>query len=113
MNRYSCFVPVFALAALAAAAPPAHAAEARLDAQCQPHLSPLQHRLLQKAAEGPDRLRQFVWMTRGIYGLNIEEEWSRAYVEVQHAVSECQLSNATTAAAEAGATPALAARSPF
>ena len=112
MNRY-CFVPAFALAALAAATPPAQAADVRLDAQCQPHLSLLQHRLLQKAAEGPDRLRQFVWMTRGIYGLNIEEEWSRAYVEVQHAVSECQLSNATTAAAEAGAAPALAARSPL
>jgi hypothetical protein len=99
------FVSVSALLALAAAAPAARADDVRVDAQCQPRLSRLQHRLLDKAAQDPDVLRQFVWMTRGIYGLNMQEEWNRAYVEVERAVSECRRLNAITAQTPVAAAP--------
>ncbi len=60
--------------------------EARLDRSCTPPLSELQTRLLQKWAEGPDSLRNFVYIRRQILQLDIYEtmSWAEA-VSAAHA----------------------------
>lgn len=35
-------------------------------------MTPLQRRIVAKAAQGPDTLRDFIWDTRGIYALEME-----------------------------------------
>src|SRR5690349_14818011 len=45
---------------------PVIAQEARLDRDCTPHLTQMQQRLFQKAEEGPDALRNFIFIRRAI-----------------------------------------------
>jgi hypothetical protein len=35
-------------------------------------MTPLQRRIVAKAAQGPDALRDFIWNTRGVYQLDME-----------------------------------------
>ncbi len=66
----------FVLAAFVSGA--AMARDAAVDAACEPHLSPLQQRIYQKANAGPAALRDFIYIRRGILQLDIYEtaEWA-------------------------------------
>jgi hypothetical protein len=62
---------VFVLAALASGA--AMAQNTSFSAGCGPQLTRLQERLYQKAGEGPDALRDFMFIRRGILQLDVSE----------------------------------------
>ena len=66
---------IFVLAALTSGAAMAQNASS---ATCGPQLTHLQERLYQKAGEGPDALRQFMFIRRGILQLDIAEtgDWA-------------------------------------
>ena len=81
MNR-TAFAWMSLAASLCIAPLPAHAQDARLaaataitNAECAgaADLSPLQRRVVEKAAQGIVPLRQFVWRTRAIYQLDTIE----------------------------------------
>jgi len=67
---------IFALAALTSGA--AMAQNASSSATCGPQFSGLQERLYQKAGEGPDALRDFIFIRRGILQLDVYETASWA-----------------------------------
>src|SRR5580765_823269 len=58
---------------LALAAHPVMAQEARLDKDCIPQLTNAQQRLYQKANEGPDALRDFIFIRRAILQVDTYE----------------------------------------
>jgi hypothetical protein len=66
---------VFVLAALASGAV---MAQNTSSTACAPQLTHLQERLYQKAGEGPDALRDFVFIRRGILQLDVSEtaDWA-------------------------------------
>jgi hypothetical protein len=69
-----------------AAPPPQRLAQAASTAErnCTPgRESFLQRRVLEKAEQGPAALRQYIFITRSLYGLNMDE--SMAFVERVHA----------------------------
>jgi hypothetical protein len=47
--------------------------------KCAPQMSSLEHRLYQKTGEGPDALRNFIFIRRGIYQLDMidVQGWAR------------------------------------
>jgi hypothetical protein len=47
-------------------------------ATCGPQLTPMQERLYQKAGEGPDALRDFMFIRRGMLQLDVHETASWA-----------------------------------
>jgi hypothetical protein len=55
----------------------ASSGETALDAQCAPRLTPLQQRIYDRAGAGPDALRQFLWIRRGILQLDIYDTAAR------------------------------------
>ncbi|HEY2559937.1 MAG TPA: hypothetical protein VGI48_09550 [Caldimonas sp.] len=61
----------FAFATLAAE--PVMAQDTTLDANCVPQLTRLQQRLYQKANDGPDSLRQFIFIRRAILQVDVYE----------------------------------------
>jgi hypothetical protein len=67
---------VFVLSTLASGA--ALAQDAGFGATCGPQLTHLQERLYQKAGEGPDALRDFMFIRRGILQLDVTEtaDWA-------------------------------------
>jgi hypothetical protein len=67
---------IFVLAALASGA--AMAQNTSLGTSCAPQLTHLQERLYQKAGEGPDALRDFMFIRRGILQLDVSEtaDWA-------------------------------------
>ena len=64
---------LFLVAPIMLATSVAGAQEVRVDANCVPQMTRLEARLYQKASEGPDALRDFIWIRRGIYQLDIME----------------------------------------
>jgi hypothetical protein len=82
----------------ALAAQPAMAQEAKLDRECTPHLTSIQQRLYQKASEGPDALRNFIFIRRAILQVDTYETavWaaslSRAHAACMKKVSDTQTS---------------------
>jgi hypothetical protein len=44
-----------------------------VDASCTPQVTPLEARLVQKAEQGPDALRQFIFIRRGMLTLDMRE----------------------------------------
>lgn len=72
--RRAAFILALPLATAAAAG------ESALDAQCTPQLSPLEQRIYDRAGAGPDALRQFLWIRRGILQLDIQDTaaWAEA-----------------------------------
>ena len=69
------------------AAGPAMAQKMTLDASCAPQLKGLQQRLYQKGNQGGDALRQFMFIRRSVYQLDIADtgEWVNALNEERHA----------------------------
>lgn len=68
-----CHVAAYAALLLALAAHPVMAQEAGLDRDCAPKLTTMQQRLYQKASEGPDALRNFIFIRRAILQVDIYE----------------------------------------
>jgi hypothetical protein len=66
----SSFLRLFVASSIAATASVAMAQGASAD-KCAPQMSSLEHRLYQKTGEGPDALRNFIFIRRGIYQLNM------------------------------------------
>jgi hypothetical protein len=58
------------------------------DANCAPKLTRMEQRLYQKANEGPDALRRFIWIRRGILQLDIADTGAWAG-EVNTARANC------------------------
>ena len=74
MKSFTChsfLIRSMAVAALAGSACAAMAQES--GATCEPTLSPLQQRLLQRADEGPATLRNFIFSRRAILQLDTNE----------------------------------------
>ena len=84
------------LAALASGA--VLAQDAKLDADCAPQLTHLQQRLYQRANEGPDVLRNFMFIRRGILQLDIHDTgvWANSVNEAR-AVCMMKLAQAVPA----------------
>lgn len=70
---FACHVAGYAAFVLALAAHPVMAQEARLDSNCVPHLTHVQQRLYQKADEGSDALRNFIFIRRAILQVDTYE----------------------------------------
>jgi len=77
-TRFAVIPLAIMLAARSAGTVKAQATQ--LDASCTPKMTPLQQRLYQKGNEGPGVLRNFIFIRRGIYQLDIFEtaEWVNA-----------------------------------
>ena len=60
-------------ASLLLAAATAHAGPVSVDPSCNPRITQLEARLVQKAAQGPDVFRNFVVMRRDIWQLDVRE----------------------------------------
>lgn len=77
MKNASMFLPRAlrgaAFAFIASVSGVAMAQTATFDADCVPQLSGVQQRLYAKAGEGPDALREFMFIRRGILQLDIYE----------------------------------------
>lgn len=77
MKNVSMFLPRAArgaaFALVASVSGVAMAQTASFDAECVPQLSGVQQRLYAKAGEGPDALRGFMFIRRGILQLDIYE----------------------------------------
>ena len=58
----------------------ASAGATTFDAQCTPQLAPLEQRIYDRVGAGPDALRQFLWIRRGILQLEIHDTaaWAEA-----------------------------------
>jgi hypothetical protein len=80
--------PKLLAAATLLAAGAAWAGPVTVDASCNPQISPLDARLVQKAAEGPDSFRTFIFIRRGIYGLDVQDSADRVQ-EIQAARNAC------------------------
>ncbi len=90
-SRLAAFV--LALAAAGGAA----AKNVEFDANCAPRLANLEQRLYQKTNEGPDALRRFVWIRRGIFQLDAFDIGTWA-AEVNTARANCLRERALTLA---------------
>ena len=90
---------LLAAATLFAASAP-WASPVTVDASCKPYVTNLEARLVQKAAEGPDNFRNFLFMRRGIYGLDIGEAADRVRA-IEAARGACVKSAAARATPEA------------
>ena len=88
--------PKLLAAATLLAAGAAWAGPVTVDASCKPLISPLDVRLVQKAAEGPDSFRNFIYIRRGIYGLDVEDSANRVR-EIEAARNACTKTAAATA----------------
>jgi hypothetical protein len=77
----------------------AMAQDAQLDANCVPHLSRQQQRLYEKSDEGPDALRQFIFIRRAILQVDTYETatWAESLNEARGACMRTR-----SAAASAG-----------
>jgi hypothetical protein len=73
----STFLRFIVFSTVAATAGVAMAQSAPAD-KCVPQMSRLEQRLYQKAGEGPDALRQFIFIRRGIYQLDMNDVQSWA-----------------------------------
>src|SRR4030095_14903315 len=89
-------VPKLLAAATLFAASAPWASPVTVDASCKPYVTNLEARLVQKAAEGPDNFRNFIFIRRGIYGLDMRESADRVR-EIEAARHAC-LKLASTAA---------------
>lgn len=92
--------PKLLAAATLLAAGAAWAGPVSVDASCKPQVSSFEARLVQKAAEGPDNFRNFLFMRRGIYGLDIGEAADRVRA-IEAARGACVKSAAAPATPEA------------
>src|SRR5436190_16036944 len=73
-NRlFLCQIARYAALVSAFAAQPLMAQEARVDKDCVPQMTQLQQRLYQKAVEGPDALRSFIFIRRAILQVDTYE----------------------------------------
>jgi hypothetical protein len=68
-----CQIARYAALVLALAAHPVIAQEAELDRDCAPQLTTMQQRLYQKPSEGPDALRNFIFIRRAILQVDTYE----------------------------------------
>jgi hypothetical protein len=86
---------LFALAALSSGAA---MAQTTSSTTCGPQLTHLQERLYQKAGEGPEALREFMFIRRGILQLDVSEtaDWAGA---VSQARATCMKQSAQAEAA--------------
>ncbi len=91
-SRCAAFVLAFVLSAAASAQ------GVTLDAGCNPQMSRMQQRLLQKSEEGPDSLRDFVFIRRGMLQLDVFDTgvWAQS---VSAARAACMKRPAPVAAA--------------
>jgi hypothetical protein len=73
----STFLRLIVFSTIAATAGVAMAQSASAD-KCVPQMSRLEQRLYQKAGEGPDALRDFIFIRRGIFQLDMSdvERWT-------------------------------------
>jgi len=67
-RNISNFLRLFVASSIAATASVAMAQGAQAD-KCAPRMTSLEQRLYQKTGEGPDALRDFIFIRRGIYQL--------------------------------------------
>lgn len=70
---FLCHIARYAALALAIAGTPVMAQEAGIDASCTPQLTHTQQRLYQKASEGTDALRNFIFIRRAILQVDTYE----------------------------------------
>lgn len=73
VRLFQCQVARHAALVLALVAHPVMAQEARLDRDCTPQLTQVQERLYQKVSEGPDALRDFIFIRRAILQVDTYE----------------------------------------
>jgi len=60
-----------------------------VDATCAPQVTQFEARLVQKAAQGPDALRQFIFIRRSMFTLDMREVADRVHA-IEDARSACQ-----------------------
>ena len=60
-----------------------------VDATCTPQITPLETRLVQKASQGPDALRQFIFIRRSMLTLDMREVADRVRA-IEDARGTCQ-----------------------
>ena len=60
-----------------------------VDATCTPQVTGLEARLVQKAEQGPDALRQFIFIRRSLYTLDMREVADRVRA-IEDARGACQ-----------------------
>ncbi len=89
---------IIVASAIAATAGAALAQSALAD-KCMPQMSGLQQRLYAKSSEGPDALRDFIYIRRGVYQLDMTDvqTWARS-VDATH--TSCQKSAAAASTAK-------------
>ena len=94
----------FAIAIAALAASTAGAKDIRLDATCAPQMTRGETRLYQKASEGTDVLRAFIWIRRSIVQVDVFETavWAEG---VDAAREACVKALATSRAPRQSPTP--------
>jgi hypothetical protein len=85
-------------ASLVLAAAAAHAGPVSVDSSCNPRITQIEARLVQKAAQGPDALRNFVVMRHDIWQLDVRGSADRVR-EIEAARAGCL--SAASAAPEA------------
>jgi len=71
-----------------------------VDATCAPQVTQFEARLVQKAAQGPDALRQFIFIRRSIFTLDMREVADRVHA-IEDARAGCRQLAASPADLEA------------
>jgi hypothetical protein len=85
---------------LVASATMAH--DVTVDATCTPQVTRLEARLVEKAAEGPAALRNFIFIRRGIYALDMRETADRVR-DIEAARAACMITASASQILDASA----------